>query len=132
MDETNQEIKELQITRGTYSPIDVTAKNEDGSDYIFKVGDVVRIRIYEKGNCNNVVKVKDAEITKETTTAQIILEKEDTLIGEPINKSKVYWYEIELNPDTKPQMIIGYEYDEENKKDDPKIFRLLPKGSDKK
>ena len=131
MNETNQEIKELQITRGTYSPIDVTATDDDGFDYVFKVGDIVRIRVYDKGNCNNVVLIKDAEITKETTVAQIILEKEDTLIGEPINKSKVYWYEIELNPGTRPQMIIGYEYDEENKKDDPKIFRLLPKGCDK-
>lgn len=125
------EIKELQITRGTYSPIDVTAKNEDGSDYVFKVGDIVRIRVYEKRKVENIVLTKDVEITKETTIAQIILEKEDTLIGEPISKSVEYWYDIELNPDTKPQIIIGYEYDEETKKDDPKIFRLLPKGSDK-
>lgn len=125
------EIKELQITRGTYSLIDVTATNEDGSDYVFKSGDIVRIRVYKKRNCNEVVLKKDAEITKETTIAQIILEKEDTLIGEPISKSVEYWYEIELNPDTKPQMIIGYEYDEENDKEIPKIFRLLPKGCDK-
>ena len=131
MSEENKEKDELQVVRGTYHPLDITATNKDGSDYTFKVGDVVRIRVYEKKNLENTVLKKDVKITEETTTAQIILEKEDTLIGNPISKSVVYWYEIELNPDTKPQMIIGYEYDEEKKEDVPKIFRLLPKGCDK-
>lgn len=122
--------KEIKITRGDYASIDVTAQNDDGSDYVFKIGDVVRLKVFEKKKCNCVVLKKDKIISEETTMAQIILEKEDTKIGDPISKSCVYWYEIELNPDTKPQTIIGYDYNEEKDEEDPKIFRLLPEGSD--
>lgn len=122
--------KEIKITRGDYAAIDITSQNDVGSDYVFKVGDIVRISVFEKGKCNNVVLKKDVEVTNETKTVPMILEKEDTTIGEPISKSKVYWYEIELNPDTKPQTIIGTDYDEEEEKDVPKIFRLLPESSD--
>ena len=45
-------------------------------------------------------------------------------IGEVINKPTNYWYEIELNPNTQPQTIIGYDEDGE------KLFVLYPEGSD--
>lgn len=35
-----------------------------------------------------------------------------------------YWYEVELNPETEAQTIIGYD------EDGPKIFRLYPEGDD--
>jgi hypothetical protein len=52
------------------------------------------------------------------------LTKKDTTIGEIINKSREYWYEIELNPDTASQTIIGHD------EDGAKKFVLYPEGSE--
>jgi hypothetical protein len=87
--------------------------------------------VFEKKKCNNVVLVKDVEVLEVGTTVDINLNSEDTKIGEVISKDVDYWYEVELNPDTKPQTIIGYEYDKETKKALEKIFKLLPEGADK-
>jgi len=46
-------------------------------------------------------------------------------IGDVINKPTDYWYEIEINPETKPQTIIGYDENGE------KILKLYPEGSDR-
>ena len=62
----------------------------------------------------------------EAESVTINLTKEDTKIAEIINKPVDYWYEIEMNPDTEPQTIIGYDEDGE------KIFRLYPEGSELK
>ena len=56
---------------------------------------------------------------------EIALEGYETKFGEVINKPKQYWYEVELNPETSPQTIIGY--DEEG----AKLFTIYPEGSDK-
>ena len=72
---------------------------------------------------NNAKKV--TEVTEETTTVNISLESDDTKIGNLVNKPTKYWYEIELNPDTTPQTIVGYDLDGE------KIFMLYPEGDDK-
>lgn len=42
-----------------------------------------------------------------------------------VNKPTDFWYEVELNPDTAPQTIIGYD-----KETGAKIFRLYPEGGD--
>ena len=63
-------------------------------------------------------------ISDDTATVDITLERVDTKIGEIINKPVDYWYEIELNPDTTPQTLIGYD------DDGPKIFRLFPEGGE--
>ena len=68
---------------------------------------------------------KDIKVTEETKHIDIELTKENTKIGEVINKPIEYWYEIELNPDTKPQTVIGYDETGE------KIFVLYPEGNDK-
>jgi hypothetical protein len=81
--------------------------------------------VYEKKNCSNVVILKDAVVDTEAQSVTISLSKEDTKIGELISKPVDYWYEIEVNPDTKPQTIIGYDEAGE------KIFRLYPEGSEK-
>ena len=54
--------------------------------------------------------------------ALISLNKEDTTIGDIINTPIDYWYEVQLNPETNPQTIIGYD------ENGAKIFRLYPEG----
>ncbi len=78
----------------------------------------------QAGKCDQVVLRKDVEITEETYVATVSLESTDTKVGELIHKPKDFWYEVELNPDTMPQTLIGYD------KDGPKIFRLYPEGAD--
>lgn len=115
----------IKLTRGDIAPIRITAQNEDETDYIFQIDDVVRLKVFEKKNCENIKIQKNITITEETTIAEINLDKNDTKIDSIINKPKEYWYEVELNPDTAPQTIIGYD-DEEG----AKLFILYPEGSD--
>ena len=110
--------KTFCLTRGDIAKILVSANLQDGQAYKFAVGDVVRFRVYEKKNCGNAV------VDTEAQSVTISLNKEDNKIGELINKPVDYWYEIEVNPDTDPQAIIGYDLAGE------KIFRLYPEGRD--
>lgn len=114
----------IMINRGDIGVLSITAKNEDGSDYTFKVGDIVRFRIMKNNDCNMVLKQKDVEVTVETTVVDINLLSEDTTIGDIINSPVNYWYEVELNPETAPQTIIGF--------DDKgaKILVLYPESGD--
>lgn len=113
----------IHLTRGDIAVIDVRATNSDGGEYIFNHGDVVRLKIFEKKQCDSVVLSKKVIVEDdETSVVTIHLNKEDTKIGEVIHKPKDYWYEIELNPDTYPQTIVGYD------SNGPKIFRLFPEG----
>ena len=117
------EDKTIHLTRGDMAVISVSVKDGD-EDYNFSPGDKVRFRILKTKDCETIILQKDIDITEETTVADISLTKEDTKIGDLINKPAKYWYEIELNPDTKPQTIVGYD------KDGPKIFTLYPEGGD--
>lgn len=112
----------IHITRGDIGLLEITAKNEDGSDYTFKVDDVIRLGIFEKKKFNSIKKQKDITVQEETTTVKISLNKEDTTIGDIINTPVDYWYEVQLNPETNPQTIIGYD------ENGAKIFRLYPEG----
>lgn len=111
----------IHITRGDAALISVTA-NDDGGVYEFKNNDVVRFKVFAKKNCADVVLQKDTEVTEPTKAVAIILSKEDTTIGEIINKPVDYWYEVELNPETNPKTIIGYD------DSGAKIFKLYPEG----
>lgn len=125
--------KTIHLTRGDVAVIEVGANTivPDGNEAInsakhsFQPTDVVRFSVIEKGKYDVVVLSKDIIVQSETTSVDISLDSSDTKIGEPINKPKDYHYEIELNPDTLPQTIIGYD------KAGPKIFRLYPEGDDK-
>ena len=119
------EDKSIYLTRGDVASVVVSTKDAEGKDYVFAAGDVVRIKVFEKRGCDCVVMQKDIVVEAETTEANISLEKDDTKIGGIIHKPKDYWYEIELNPDTAPQTIIGYD------EDGAKVFRLYPEGGDK-
>lgn len=90
----------------------------------FKSGDVVRFKATRKKDCNTVVIQRDYVVESATDKITISLTGEDTKIGEVISKPTDYWYEVELNPETNPETIIGYD------EDGAKIFRLFPEGKD--
>lgn len=117
--------KTIHLTRGDVALFDVTAAFLDGL-YTFNKDDVVRFKVYERKDCGCVVLQKDVRVEEESEAVSVFLEKEETKIGELISKPKDYWYEIELNPETKPQTILGY--DEAG----PKVFRLYPEGDEAK
>lgn len=115
----------IHITRGDIGVIEVSANKNEHELYTFVPGDIVRLRVFPKKRHDDVVLVKDALIETETQTVSIILERNDTKLGEIINKPAVYWYEVELNPDTSPQTFIGYDAN------GPKLFMLYPEGGDR-
>lgn len=118
------ENKRMHLTRGDVALIEVKAKNNDGSDYAFKKGDVVRISVFKCKDCGCVEIIKDVTVDEPKTSVDIFLSSEDTTIGDLINKPVKYWYEITLNPDTDEQTIIGY--DDEG----PKEFILYPEAKE--
>ena len=125
----DEKTQQINITRGDIAQFDFTTLNEDGELYTFKSGDVLRFKVFKKNLCNAVVLQKDFTIEEDSTIAEITLNAEDTKIGNIINKYVDYWYEIELNPDTAPQTLVGYEVSEKGEIKE-KIFRLLPEGAD--
>lgn len=111
----------IHITRGDAALISVSA-NKGESVYEFKPDDVVRFKVFAKKSCDDVVLVKDTVVTEISETVRIALDSEDTKIGDVISKPTDYWYEVELNPETNPQTIIGYD------EDGAKVFKLYPEG----
>lgn len=114
----------IYATRGDVVFFTVQAKDDTGSYYEFQAGDVLRIKIYGKKNAEEVYLEKDFPITANANSYVIYLTEEDTKMGDVISKATDYWYEIELNPYTNPQTIIGYD------EDGAKIFKLFPEGAD--
>ena len=114
----------IYVTRGDALVFNLSATTDNGETYIFKPEDMVRIKIMEKKGCDEVVFQKGFTITEETDTVEIALTGEETTIGDVISKPTDYWYEIELNPFTHSQTIIGY--DDEG---GAKIFKLFPEGN---
>lgn len=114
----------IYVTRGDAVVFNLNATTDNGETYIFKPEDVVRIKIMERKGCEDVVFQKVFVIEEETDTVEISLSGEDTTIGDVISKPTDYWYEVELNPFTIPQTIIGYD-DEAG----AKIFKLFPEGN---
>lgn len=118
------EDKSIYLTRGDACIIKVQAMNKDGSIRTLKAGDVVRLKVFDKKGCGCVVLQEDVEAPADTEAVRIILTRDQTKIGDIISKPKDYWYEIELNPETAPQTIVGYD------EDGAKILRLFPEGGD--
>ena len=112
------------VTRGDAVVFNLHATTDKGETYIFKPEDVVRIKIMERKGCEDVVFQKVFVVEQETDTVEISLSGEETTIGSVISKPTDYWYEVELNPFTIPQTIIGYD-DETG----AKIFKLFPEGN---
>ena len=120
----NDDDMSIYLTRGDTALFPVYAMKSETERYVFQPGDVVRIKVFEKKACENVVLQKDFGIEEETEFATIQLNERETKIGEVISKPKDYWYEIELNPFTEPQTIVGYD------DDGAKVLKLFPEGAD--
>lgn len=118
------EDKSIYLTRGDNCVIKVSALNSEGEIETLPAKTVVRFKVYEKKDCGCVMLQKDIEVQTETTEVKIPLTRDETKIGELISKPKDYCYEVELDPDTAPRTIIGYD------EDGAKIFRLFPEGGD--
>lgn len=113
----------IYVTRGDTVLLSVTAE-VDGENYIFQPGEVIRFKVTEKKACDVVVLQKDVAVTEKTDIVGILLTEEETRIGEVISKPTDYWYEVELNPYSDPQTIVGYD------EDGAKIFKLFPEGAE--
>jgi hypothetical protein len=113
--------KSIYLTRGDAVSITLNAQ-DNGDRYTFRAGDLVRFKVFEKKACHCVVLQKDVHVVNETEDVVIALTAEDTKIGSEISKPTDYWYEVELNPLTNPQTIIGYD------EDGAKVFKLFPEG----
>jgi hypothetical protein len=111
----------IHITRGDAATFSVKA-DFNGEPYNFRTDDVVRFKVFAKKDCADVVLKKDIKVTAPTSEVEVTLDSEDTKIGKIISKPTDYWYEVELNPDTKPQTIIGYD------DNGAKVFKLYPEG----
>ena len=118
------EDKSIYITRGDVAFFSIEAKTDTGETFKFQPGDVIRFKVFERKACENVVLTKDFGIEAESDEVDIYLEEKDTKIGDVISKPVDYWYEVELNPYTDPQTIIGYD------DDGAKVFKLYPEGNE--
>lgn len=117
----------IYATRGDIVCLNVSATDDStGGEYEFQPGDIVRMKIFGKKDAENVLMQKDFPVIAKTFVVPVFLSEQDTKIGEVISKPKDYWYEIELNPYSNPQTIVGYD------EDGPKVFKLFPEGRDLK
>ena len=99
----------IMINRGDIGVLAISIENEDSTPYTFKVGDVIRFKITKENDYSTVVLQKDTTVETESTEVDIELLSIDTTIGDLIDAPVNYWYEVELNPDTAPQTVIGYD-----------------------
>lgn len=108
----------IHVTRGDQGIIELTI-----FDYELQLGDKIIFTVKKKFNVKEFLIRKIVEVTEEmvgTNVVEIVLEKEDTTIGDLIASPVKYQYDICLNEDV---TIIGY--DEEGAKN----FILYPEGS---
>lgn len=117
------EDKSIYLTRGDHVSFTLTA-NDNGEAHTFRQGDLVRFKVFEKKACHCVMMQKDFRVEADTQEVDIVLTDDDTKIGSEISKPTDYWYEVEVNPETQPNTIIGYD------EDGAKVFKLFPEGGD--
>jgi hypothetical protein len=115
--------KSIHLTRGDAMAFDFMVST-GGANCIFRPGEVVRFKVFEKKSCHCVALQKDFPVTEAAEAVEIALTGKDTKIGDIISKPKDYWYEIELNPETDPCTVVGHD------EDGAKVFRLYPEGGD--
>lgn len=111
----------IYLTRGDAAVFSVGA-NIGGEAYTFKVGDVIRFKVFEKKNCEEVVLKKDTTVVAEANLIEIALDSDETKFGDVISKPTDFWYEVELNPEVYAQTIIGYD------ENGAKVLKLYPEG----
>lgn len=66
------EDKSIYITCGDVAIIEVTAQT-DGEEYTFQAGDVLRLKVFKRKDCEEVMLQKDVAVEEETTTVNIYL-----------------------------------------------------------
>ena len=115
------ENKYIHINRGDRGTIHFSVTQDDGSFYKFKPEDIIRFTVKEKYSDKNFLIRKDLSPDEEVESIDIILTKNDTTIGDLIDKPKKYVYDIAINED---DTVVGYGYDE-----GPRYFILYPEGS---
>lgn len=115
----------IYLTRGDMAAFGVSASHKSGETHVFQVGDVVRFTVYGKNSADTVYLQKDFPVTEMGTEVQVYLTKDDTRFGDVISKPTDYWYEVELNPETVPQTILGYD------ENGPKVLKLFPEADGK-
>jgi hypothetical protein len=111
----------IKINRGDVLNLSLTLTNSDGTPYTFLEGDKIIFSVYNKGRMNDgAVLLKEIIVSGGQQSIEISCTKEETKIGDLINKPVEYWYEIELNNE---HTVIGYD------DDGAKILMLYPEGS---
>ena len=118
----NKEDQSVNLTRGDACVIGLKSIDADGNAYTFRQGEVIRLSVYGKKDCDNVVLQKDYPITADSEEIALFISSEETKFGKIINKPTDYWYEVELNPGPYSQTLIGYD------NNGPKLFRIYPEG----
>ena len=113
----------LLLNRGDTVIFSFSAE-KDGVPYTFKQGELLRLKVYGRRNADKVFLRKDFPVLTDSAEIKLELTGDDTKFGPVISKPTEYWYEIELNPDSIPQTVLGYD------EDGPKVFMLYPEGSD--
>jgi hypothetical protein len=109
----------IELSRGDSATINLTIPLDDDNNYEFEVGDIIKLRVYEKnGYTKAPVLEKDFEVDEATEQVNIELNEEDTLFAPESNKALTYWYDISLN---ETQTIVGY-----SSENGPKLFIITP------
>ena len=118
------EDKSIYVTRGDAVWFGVSATdNISGEKYMFQPGDIVRLKVTAKKDCENVVLLKAFPVAAETEIVKIIVDGSKTKFGDAISKPTDYWYEVEVEDSNGiVQTIIGYD------DDGAKIFKLYPEA----
>lgn len=111
----------IMLNRGDVLSLSLSLSLSDGTAYTFQTGDKVVFSVYSKGKMSDgAVLLKELIVDGEPQSIEITCTKEETKIGDLINKPVEYWYEIELNDEN---TVIGYD------EDGPKKLMLYPEGS---
>ena len=109
----------IELSRGDSATINLTIPLDDDNNYEFEIGDIIKLRVYEKnGYTKEPVLEKDFEVDETTEQVNIVLDEEDTLFAPESNKAQTYWYDISLN---ETQTIVGY-----SSENGPKLFIITP------
>ena len=66
----------ISLTRGDRVTFTVTAE-KDGQDYVFQPGDLLRMKVFEKKDCEAVVLQKDFPVSEATGEVGMTLEAQD-------------------------------------------------------
>lgn len=111
------EDKTIYVTRGDKLIINETDLDIDTTSIV--VDDYVVFRLYNKKKLNELPLLEKKVIVEEDHKFSIELSKDETKIGELLNKPSTYWYEIEVNGEN---TIVGYD------ENGAKLFILYPEG----